>query len=186
MISRGRTCCTAKKRSFRWTNGLLNVLDFYLQQLVVILQYIFLHRMLILWIRPIHLFVTAKKSGWVRCYCHVQSGLCLKIWWTINPWGFCTICMLDLHVVALVLPSTCHYTAASSMAAVRSRPRPCRRSPPWLARCARRRLVLSTWSTTKRNQEMTVHGEADSRDPPGSLHFASRCLVIISQKNTSS
>ena len=110
--------------------------------------------MLILWIRLIHLFVTAKKSGWVRCYCHVQSGFCLKIWWTINPWAFCTICMLDLHVVALVLPSTCHYTAASSMAAVRSRPRPCRRSPPWLARCARRRLVLSTWSTTKRNQEM--------------------------------
>ena len=36
-------------------------------------------RMLILWIRPIHLFVTPKKSGWVRCYCHVQSGFCLKI-----------------------------------------------------------------------------------------------------------
>ena len=149
-------------------------------------EIIFLHRMLILWIRPIHLFVTAKKSGWVRCYCHVQSGFCLKIWWTINPWAFCTICKLELHVVALVLPSTCHYTAASSMAAVRSRPRPCRRSPPWLARCARRRLALSTWSTTKRNQEMTVRGEADSRDPPGSLHFASRCLVITSQKNTSS
>jgi hypothetical protein len=87
--------------------------------------------MLILWIRPIHLFVTAKKSGWVRCYCHVQSGFCLKIWWTINPWAFCTICMLDLHVVALILPSTCHYTAASFMAAVRSCPRPRRRSPPW-------------------------------------------------------
>ena len=123
-----------------------------------------------------------KKSGWVRCYFHVLSGFCLKIWWTINPWAFCTICMLDLHVVALVLPSTCHYTAASSMAAVRSCPRPCRRSPPWLARCARRRLVLSTWSTTKRNHEMTVRGEADSRDPPGSLHFASRCLIITSQK----
>ena len=37
--------------------------------------------------------------------------------------------MLDLHVVALVLPSTYHYTAASSMVVVRSRPRPCRRSP---------------------------------------------------------
>ena len=120
----------SKKRSFRWTNGLLNVLGFYLQQVVVILEYIFFHRMLILWIRLIHLFVTAKKSGWVRCYCHVQSGFCLKIWWTINPWAFCTICMLDLHVVALVLPSTCHYTAASSTAAVRSRPRPRRHSPP--------------------------------------------------------
>ena len=92
--------------------------------------------MLILWIKPIHLFVTAKKSGWVRCYCHVHSRFSLKIWWTINPWAFCTICMLDLHVVALVLPSTCHYTAASSMVAIRSRLRPCRRSPPWFARCA--------------------------------------------------
>ena len=36
----------------------------------------FLHRMLILWIRLIHMFVTTKKSGWVRCYCHVQSGFC--------------------------------------------------------------------------------------------------------------
>ena len=175
----------SKKRSFRWTNGLLNMLGFYLQQVVVILKY-FLFAQDVDFIRPIHLFVTAKKSGWVRCYCHVQSGFCLKIWWTINPWAFCTICKLELHVVALVLPSTCHYTAASSMAAVRSRTRPCRRSPPWLARCARRRLVLSTWSTTKRNQEMTVRGEADSRDPPGSLHFASRCLVITSQNNTSS
>ena len=54
--------------------------------------------MLILWIRPIHLFVTTKKSGWVRCYCHIQSGFCLKIWWTVNPWAFCTICKLELHV----------------------------------------------------------------------------------------
>ena len=40
---------------------------------------IFSHRMLILWIRLIHLFVTAKKSGWVRCYWHVQSRFCLKV-----------------------------------------------------------------------------------------------------------
>ena len=40
---------------------------------------IFLHRMLILWIRPIHLFATAKKSAWVRCYFHVLSRFCLKI-----------------------------------------------------------------------------------------------------------
>ena len=105
-----------------------------------------------------------------------------KFSWTINPWAFCTICKLELHVVAIVLPSICHYTAASSMAPVRSRPRPRRRSPPWFARCAHRRLVLSTWSTTKRNQEMTVRGEANSRDPPGSWHYASRCLVITSQK----
>ena len=30
-----------KNISFRWTNGLLNVLSFYLQQLVVIIQYFF-------------------------------------------------------------------------------------------------------------------------------------------------
>ena len=42
-------------------------------------EIIFLHRMLILWIRLIHLFVTAKKRGWVRCYFQVQSGFCIKI-----------------------------------------------------------------------------------------------------------
>jgi hypothetical protein len=141
----------------------------------------FLHGMLILWIRPIHLFVTAKNSGWVRCYCHVQSGFCLNLM-NNSSLGFCTVCKLELRVVALVLPSACHYTATSSTAPVRSRPRPRRRSPPWFARCARRHLPLSTWSTTERNQEMTVRGQADSRDPPGSLHYASRCLVITSQK----
>ena len=30
-----------QKKSFRWTNGLLNVLGFYLQQVVVILKYLF-------------------------------------------------------------------------------------------------------------------------------------------------
>ena len=40
---------------------------------------IFFHRMLILWIRLIHLFLAAKMSGWVRCYCHVQSGFCLNL-----------------------------------------------------------------------------------------------------------
>ena len=135
--------------------------------------------MLILWIRPIHLFVTAKKSGWVRCYCHVQSGFWLKIWWTINPWAFCTVCKLELHVVALVLPSTCHYTAAPSTAVVRSRPRPRRRSPPWFARCARRHLAFSTWSTTKRNQEMTVRGEADSRAHQG--HCITQAVASLLQ-----
>ena len=42
-------------------------------------EIIVLHKMLILWFSPIHLFVTGKKSGWVRCYCHVQSGFCVKI-----------------------------------------------------------------------------------------------------------
>ena len=35
-----------------------------------------------------------------------------------------------------------------------------------LVRSPRRRApMLSTWSTTERNKEMTVHGEDDSRDP---------------------
>ena len=47
-------------------------------------------------------------------------------------------------------------------APVRSRPRPHHRPPR-----SPRRLppVLSTWSTTERNKEMTVHGEDDNRDP---------------------
>ena len=134
--------------------------------------------MLILWIRPIHLFVTAKKSGWVRCYCHVQSGFCLKIWWTINPWAFCTICMLDLHVVALVLPSTCHYTAASSTVVVRFHPRHRRRSPPWFAHYAHRRLALSTWSTTSPQKK---HGQ----QPRGRLTVGTYQGHCISQAGAS-
>ena len=38
---------------------------------------------------------------------------------------------LNLAPLLLVLPSACHYTAASSTAPVRSRPRPRRCSPPW-------------------------------------------------------
>ena len=42
-----------------------------------------------------------------------------------------------------------------------------------LVRSPRRRPpVLSTWSTTERNKEMTVHGEDDSRDPAA-------CAVIL-------
>ena len=43
--------------------------------------------------------------------------------------------------------------------------------------------VWSTWSTTERNKEMTVHGEDDSRDPPASWQYASKCLYITSPKN---
>ena len=39
----------------------------------------------------------------------------------------------------------------------------------------RRPPVLSTWSTTKRNKEMTVHGEDDSRDP------AARVVILFFQ-----
>ena len=35
--------------------------------------------------------------------------------------------------------------------------------------------VLSTWSTTERNKEMTVHGEDDSRDP------AARAVILFFQ-----
>ena len=55
-------------------------------------------------------------------------------------------------------------------APVRSRPRPHHRPPR-----SPRRLppVLSTWSTTDRNKEMTVHGEDDSRDP------AARAVILF-------
>ena len=49
--------------------------------------------------------------------------------------------------------------------------------------CAvRRPLALSTSSTTERNKEMTVRGEDDSRDPPASWQYASKCLYITSPK----
>ena len=45
--------------------------------------------------------------------------------------------------------------------------------------CAvRRPLVLSTPSTTERNKYMTVRGEDDSRDPPVSWQYASKCLMV--------
>ena len=56
--------------------------------------------------------------------------------------------------LVVIFPGSCSFpseASSSSSALVRS-PR-CR--PP----------VLSTWSTTERNKEMTVHGEDDSRDP---------------------
>ena len=56
--------------------------------------------------------------------------------------------------------------SASSSALVRS---PC---------AMHRRLALSTWSTTERNKEMTVRGEDDSRDPPVSWQYASKCERI--------
>ena len=53
-----------------------------------------------------------------------------------------------------ILPSCCSFPfeASPSSSALVHTPR---HRPP----------VLSTWSTTKRNKEMTVHGEDDSRDP---------------------
>ena len=55
--------------------------------------------------------------------------------------------------LAVIFPGSCSFpseASPSSSALVRSP----RRRPP----------VLSTWSTTERNKEMTVHGEDDSRD----------------------
>ena len=63
--------------------------------------------------------------------------------------------------LAVIFPGSCSFpseASPSSSALVRS-PR-CRPS------------VLSTWSTTERNKEMTVHGEDDSRDPAA-------CAVIL-------
>ena len=56
--------------------------------------------------------------------------------------------------LAVIFPGSCSFpseASPSSSALVRSP----RRHPP----------VLSTWSTTERNKETTVHGEDDSRDP---------------------
>ena len=59
-----------------------------------------------------------------------------------------------------IFPGSCSFpseASPSSSALVRS------------PRC--RPLVLSTWSTTERNKEMTVHGEDDSRDPAARSNF---------------
>ena len=56
--------------------------------------------------------------------------------------------------LAVIFPGSCSFpseASPSSSALVRSP----RRRPP----------VLSTWSTTERNKDMTLHGEDDSRDP---------------------
>lgn len=56
--------------------------------------------------------------------------------------------------LVVIFPGSCSFlseASPSSSALVRSP----RCHPP----------VLSTWSTTERNKEMTVHGEDDSRDP---------------------
>ena len=61
-----------------------------------------------------------------------------------------------------IFPGSCSFpseASPSSSALVRSP----RRRPP----------VLSTWSTTERNKEMTVHGEDDSRDP------AARAVILF-------
>jgi hypothetical protein len=46
----------------------------------------------------------------------------------------------------------------------------------------RRLLALSTWLTTERNQEMIICEDDDSRDPPGSWQYASKCLLISTKK----
>lgn len=64
--------------------------------------------------------------------------------------------------LVVICPSSCSFpseASPSSSALVRS---------PW-----RRPPVLSTWSTTERNKEMTVHGEDDSRDP------AARTVILF-------
>lgn len=73
------------------------------------------------------------------------------------------------HIVATfqpktlcIFPGSCLFPSEASTlssALVRSP----RRRPP----------VLSTWTTTKRNKEMTVHGEDDSRDP------AARVVLLV-------
>ena len=68
-------------------------------------------------------------------------------------------CLPRLAVICPGSYSFLSEASPSSSALVRS-PRHC---PP----------VLSTWSTTERNKEMTVHGEDDSRDP------AARTVILF-------
>ena len=70
--------------------------------------------------------------------------------------------------LAMICPGSCSFpseASPSSSALVRSP----RRRPP----------VLSTWSTTERNKEMTVHGEDDSRDP------AARAVIFSGRRRVS-
>ena len=76
--------------------------------------------------------------------------------------------------LAVIFPGSCSFpseASPSSSALVRS-PR-------------RRPLVLSTWSTTKRNKEMTVHGEDDgeasdgNKQEPGKMHKVLGCDVAM-------
>ena len=62
--------------------------------------------------------------------------------------------------LAVIFPGSCSFLSEASP------------SPSALVRSPRRRPpVLSTWSTTERNKEMTVHGEDDSRDPTARSNF---------------
>ena len=67
-----------------------------------------------------------------------------------------------LRRLAVIFPGSCSFpseASPSSSSLVRSP----RSRPP----------LLSTWSTTERNKEMTVHGEDDSRDP------AARAVILF-------
>ena len=81
-----------------------------------------------------------------------------------HGWLCCHACIVATsHPKTLcIFPGSCSFpseASPSSSALVRSP----RRRPP----------VLSTWSTTERNKEMTVHGEDDSRDP------AARAVILF-------
>ena len=58
---------------------------------------------------------------------------------------------------AVIFPDSCSFPSEASPS-----------SSALVLSSQRRPPVLSTWSTIERNKEMVVHGEDDSRDPPGS------------------
>ena len=81
-----------------------------------------------------------------------------------HDWLCCCACIVATsHPKTLrSFPGSCSFpseASPSSSALVRSP----RRRPP----------VLSTWSTTERNKEMTVHGADDNRDP------AARVVILF-------
>ena len=64
--------------------------------------------------------------------------------------------------LVVIFPGSCSFPSEASPSSSTLVCSP-RRRPP----------VLSTWSTTERNKEMTVHGEDDSRDP------AARVVILF-------
>ena len=91
-----------------------------------------------------------------------------------------------LNQSTLVISSACDWTSVSSTAPVRSVQGLAvvlrLADLVHLACAVHCPLALSTSSTTERSKEMTVGGEDDSRDPPASWQYASKCLYITSPK----
>ena len=112
---------------------------------------------------------TKKQMDWLtcgpagrslrRCWIYIQRPAFFFNLLSSSPSAAGTACS-SLPWLAVIFHGSCSFPSEalpSSSALVFSS----RRRPP----------VLSTWSTTERNKEMTVHGEDDSRDPAARSNF---------------